>query len=68
MTTPPLGKNDLLLLSNGPGNFVTVEAMAKLAEEKGKDATALGISSPDCKQSIGQPVRSLVHDVGCFRL
>mmetsp|Transcript_5096 Transcript_5096/g.14629 ORF Transcript_5096/g.14629 Transcript_5096/m.14629 type:complete len:196 (-) Transcript_5096:1481-2068(-) len=35
MTTPPLGKNDLLLLSNGPGNFVTVEAMAKLAEEKG---------------------------------
>ncbi len=35
MNTPPLGSGDLLLLSNGPGSFVTVEAMAKLAEKQG---------------------------------
>ncbi len=37
MTTPPLCGGDLLLVSNGPGTFMTVEAMAKLAQDKGAD-------------------------------
>lgn len=35
MTTPPLGRGDLLLASAGPGHFATVEALMGVAREAG---------------------------------
>ncbi|HEX6118730.1 MAG TPA: 6-phospho-3-hexuloisomerase, partial [Dongiaceae bacterium] len=36
MTTPPIGKGDLLICSAGPGDFATIAALMKIA----KDASA----------------------------
>lgn len=35
MTTPPISREDLLLLSAGPGTFSTVEALASIARSEG---------------------------------
>lgn len=35
MTTPPVGKGDLLIVSAGPGYFTTVDALMKIARDAG---------------------------------
>lgn len=35
MTTPPVGKNDLLIVSAGPGYFSTIDALADVAKSAG---------------------------------
>ena len=46
MTTPPLGKGDLLLVSAGPGNFSTVRALLGTAQAAGA-RTAVVTAQPD---------------------
>jgi len=41
MTTPPLGKGDLLVVSAGPGYFSTVRALLGVAREAGSRITAV---------------------------
>lgn len=41
MTTPPLGKGDLLLVSAGPGSFSTVAALVGVAKSAGARTAAL---------------------------
>ena len=35
MTTPPVGKGDLLICSAGPGDFATIAALMKIAKDAG---------------------------------
>ena len=35
MTTPPVGADDLLIVSAGPGDFATIAALMKIAKESG---------------------------------
>ena len=35
MTTPPLGADDLLIVSAGPGDFTTIEALMNIAKKAG---------------------------------
>ena len=35
MTTPPVGAGDLLIVSAGPGDFATIAALVKIAEDAG---------------------------------
>jgi len=46
MTTPPLGKGDLLLVSAGPGNFSTVGALLGVAKAAGA-RSAVVTAQPD---------------------
>jgi 6-phospho-3-hexuloisomerase len=46
MTTPPLGRGDLLLVSAGPGWFSTVEALVGVAAEAGA-RTAVFTAQPE---------------------
>src|ERR1700757_1061218 len=41
MTTPPLGKGDLLLVSAGPGSFSTVAALVGVAHRAGARTAAI---------------------------
>jgi len=41
MTTPPVGKGDLLVVSAGPGNFSTVAALMGVARESGARTLAV---------------------------
>jgi 6-phospho-3-hexuloisomerase len=41
MTTPPLGKGDLLVVSAGPGSFSTVKALVGVAREAGARITTV---------------------------
>ncbi len=45
MTTPPLGKGDLLIVSAGPGYFSTVSALAGTAQKAGSRVMAVTAQS-----------------------
>ncbi|MEZ5830510.1 MAG: 6-phospho-3-hexuloisomerase [Dongiaceae bacterium] len=45
MTTPPVGKGDLLICSAGPGDFATIAALMKIAKEAGAE-TAIVTAQP----------------------
>lgn len=50
MATPPLGPNDLFIVSSGPGKLSTVEALIGVANEAGSDILYL-TANPDTEES-----------------
>ncbi len=51
MTTPALGKGDLLIVSAGPGAFATVEALIKVASAAGANTMCV-TANPDGSTSL----------------
>ena len=69
MTTPPVGKGDLLLVSAGPGQFSTVLALMGVAKEAGA-RTMVVTAQPDGKAPmqadvvIHLPAQTMADDTG----
>ncbi|WP_319530191.1 SIS domain-containing protein [uncultured Cohaesibacter sp.] len=69
MTTPPIGKGDLLVVSAGPGSFSTVEALMGVAREAGAQ-TLLITAQPEgvCGQAadvvLHLPAQTMHSDQG----
>lgn len=69
MTTPPVGKGDLLLVSAGPGHFSTVSALMDVAQEAGAH-TMVVTAQPDGKAPqqadvvIYLPAQTMADDMG----
>ncbi len=69
MSAPPLGPDDLLLVSAGPGRFETVEALVRVAREAGA-RTACVTAQPDgstpraCDMVLTIPAQTMADDAG----
>lgn len=69
MTTPPLGKNDLLIVSAGPGYFSTVAALMGVARNSGAE-TLLITAQPEgeCAKRADHilhiPAQTMANDRG----
>jgi 6-phospho-3-hexuloisomerase len=69
MTTPPVGKGDLLIVSAGPGFFSTVEALMGVAKSAGAQ-TLLITAQPDgrCAKAadlvLTLPAQTMANDHG----
>lgn len=69
MTTPPIGKGDLLIVSAGPGFFSTVEALMGVAKAAGAE-TLLITAQPDgrCAKAadlvLTLPAQTMASDRG----
>jgi 6-phospho-3-hexuloisomerase len=69
MTTPPVGKGDLLLVSAGPGMFSTVAGLVSVARKAGA-ATACFTAQPDavvprmCDHVLVLPAQTMASDRG----
>lgn len=67
MTTPPIGKGDLLLVSAGPGSFATVLALLSVAREAGArtlvvTAQPAGHASKCADTVIHLPAQTMADD------
>ena len=58
MTTPPLGKGDLLFVSAGPGSFSTVAALVGVAKAEGARTAAI-TAQPD--GGVPKSVDTVIH-------
>jgi len=69
MTTPPVGKGDLLIASAGPGSFSTVMALVGVAREAGA-RTMIATAQPDgpapraADTVIELPAQTMANDRG----
>lgn len=69
MTTPPLGKGDLLLVSSGPGDFSTGRALVGVARQAGA-ATLCFTAQPEgatpraCDSVLVLPAQTMADDMG----
>jgi len=72
MTTPPVGKGDLLLVSAGPGMFSTVAGLVSVARKAGA-ATACFTAQPNgvvpnmCDTVLELPARTMANDRGAYQ-
>ena len=69
MTTPPVGKGDLLICSAGPGNFATIAALMKIANDAGaKTAIVTAQPSSNLARSADHvlhiPAQTMADDQG----
>ncbi len=69
MTTPPIGKGDLLLVSAGPGAFSTVLALMGVAKEAGArtmvvTAQPTGLAAQQADTVIYLPAQTMADDQG----
>lgn len=55
MTTPPIGKDDLLFVSSGPGDFASIQALIGIARLSGANVAVISAVT-DC---------TTVKDAGC---
>ena len=67
MTTPPLGAGDLLLVSAGPGQFSTVEALVGVAKRAGARTLCItaqpgGVVPKLCDTVIHLPAQTMAND------
>src|SRR5215470_4841715 len=51
MTTPPVGKGDLLICSAGPGDFTTIAALMRIARDAGAK-TAIVTAQPSSNLAV----------------
>jgi 6-phospho-3-hexuloisomerase len=69
MTTPPVGKGDLLICSAGPGDFATIAALMKIAKDAGAK-TAVVTAQPTSKLAksgdhvLHIPAQTMADDQG----
>ncbi|MBN9047661.1 MAG: SIS domain-containing protein [Rhizobiales bacterium] len=69
MTTPPIGRGDLLILSSGPGSFSTVHALMGVAKEAGA-RTLVVTAQPDAADARAAdtvlllPAQTMANDRG----
>ncbi|HEU4825166.1 MAG TPA: 6-phospho-3-hexuloisomerase [Dongiaceae bacterium] len=69
MTTPPIGKGDLLICSAGPGDFTTIAALMKIAKDAGaKTAVVTAQPSSNLAKSADYvlhiPAQTMADDQG----
>lgn len=69
MTTPPLGKGDLLIVSAGPGSFSTVSALMQVARDAGArvllvTATPDGAAAGLADVVLPVPAQTMASDQG----
>jgi 6-phospho-3-hexuloisomerase len=69
MTTPPVGKGDLLIASAGPGSFTTVMALLGVAREAGARTMVVTAQpeGPACRAAdniIELPAQTMANDRG----
>lgn len=69
MTTPPVGRGDLLLVSAGPGQFSTVLALMGVAKEAGArtmvvTAQSDGKAPQQADEMIYLPAQTMADDMG----
>ena len=69
MTTPPLGKGDLLIASAGPGSFSTVMALLGVAREAGARTMVVtaqrgGAAARTADAVIELPAQTMANDSG----
>jgi 6-phospho-3-hexuloisomerase len=69
MTTPPVGAGDLLICSAGPGDFATIAALMKIAEDAGaKTAIVTAQPSSNLAKSADHvlhiPAQTMADDQG----
>ncbi|HEX6120136.1 MAG TPA: 6-phospho-3-hexuloisomerase [Dongiaceae bacterium] len=69
MTTPPIGKGDLLICSAGPGDFATIAALMKIARNAGaKTAVVTAQPSSNLARSADHvlhiPAQTMADDQG----
>lgn len=69
MTTPPVGKGDLLFVSVGPGELETTHAMVRIAKQAGARVACVtavpGGSLPrDCDRVLVIPAQTMANDQG----
>lgn len=67
MTTPPLGRGDLLVVSAGPGAFVTVGALIEVAKGAGSrvlvvTAQAHGAAAREADTVVVLPAQTMAND------
>jgi 6-phospho-3-hexuloisomerase len=67
MTTPPLGKGDLLIASAGPGSFSTVLALLGVAREAGASTMVItaqhrGMAARAANLTIELPAQTMAND------
>jgi 6-phospho-3-hexuloisomerase len=69
MTTPPVGKGDLLICSAGPGDFATIAALMNIAKQAGAK-TAIVTAQPASKLArsadhvLHIPAQTMADDQG----
>jgi 6-phospho-3-hexuloisomerase len=69
MTTPPLGKGDLLIVSAGPGYFSTVSALIETASKAGATTLCItaqrdGASARAADHVLVIPAQTMADDMG----
>ena len=69
MTTPPVGKGDLLIVSAGPGSFATVIALLEVAREAGARSMVVtaqpnGSAARAADVVIELPAQTMANDRG----
>ena len=69
MTTPPVGKGDLLIVSAGPGYFSTVLALLGVARESGTSTMVItaqhgGTAAQAANLTIELPAQTMANDRG----
>ncbi|MBX3596677.1 MAG: SIS domain-containing protein [Rhizobiaceae bacterium] len=69
MTTPPIGKGDLLIASAGPGNFSTVSALMSVSRKAGArtllvTATPEGAAAGLADEVLTIPAQTMANDRG----
>jgi len=67
MTTPPVGRGDVLLVSAGPGQFSTVEGIVRVAKEAGARTLCItaqpnGVVPRLCDTVIHLPAQTMADD------
>lgn len=69
MTAPPVGPNDLLLVSAGPGDFATVSALVGVARRAGARTACVtaqprGATPTACDLTLTIPAQTMADDLG----
>lgn len=69
MTTPPIGKGDLLIVSAGPGDFSTVAGLMRVARDDGAKtlvvtAQANGAAAQRADHVLVIPAQTMANDQG----
>jgi len=70
MTTPPVAAGDVLLVSAGPGNFSTVAALSRVAQDNGAHAICFtaqpgGPVPIQADHVVTLPAQTMAADQGC---
>lgn len=69
MTTPPIGRGDLLIVSAGPGYFTTVDALMKIARDAGAKTAVVtaqpaGALAQGADHVLHIPAQTMADDQG----